>query len=104
MTLATTEGVREAIRTNVFDPEIGVNIVDLGLVYDVQIVDDKKVEIQMTLTSPGCPIGPQIIGGVQTHVQRAFPDLDAINVQVVWSPMWNPEMMSQEAKDEMNFF
>ena len=104
MTTATVEGVREAIRQNVHDPEIGLNIVDLGLIYDVQVTDDKAVDVTMTLTSPGCPVGPQLIGGVQTYVKRAYPDLDAINVHVVWTPMWNPEMMSQEAKDQLGFF
>ncbi|MBM4458436.1 MAG: metal-sulfur cluster assembly factor [Chloroflexi bacterium] len=100
----TVEGVREAIRKNVYDPELGFNIVDLGLVYDIQVVGGKHVDIKMTLTSPGCPIGPQLIGGVQTYVNRAYPDLDAINVHVVWTPMWNPDMISQEAKDQLGFF
>ena len=57
----------------------------------------------MTLTSPGCPVGPQIIRGVQTYISQAYPGLDAINVHVVWSPMWDPGMMSQEAKDQLGF-
>ena len=47
------------------------------------------MDVKMTLTSPGCPVGPQLIGGVQTYVNRAYPDLDAINVHVVWTPMWD---------------
>ncbi len=90
MATATTEGVREAIRKNVHDPEIGLNVVDLGLIYDVKVTDGKVVDVDMTLTSPGCPVGPQIIRGVQTYVNQAFPDLDAINVHVVWTPMWDP--------------
>lgn len=104
MATATVEGVREAIRKNVHDPEIGLNIVDLGLIYDIDVKEGKVVDVKMTLTSPGCPVGPQLIGGVQTYVNRAFPDLDAINVHVVWTPMWTPEMMSQEAKDQLGFF
>jgi metal-sulfur cluster biosynthetic enzyme len=104
MATATVEGVREVIRKNVHDPEIGLNIVDLGLVYDINVKDGKVVDVKMTLTSPGCPVGPQLIGGVQTYVNRAFPGLDAINVHVVWTPMWTPEMMSQEAKDQLGFF
>jgi metal-sulfur cluster biosynthetic enzyme len=104
MTTATVEGVREAIRKNVHDPEIGLNIVDLGLVYDVKVTDGKVVDVDMTLTSPGCPVGPQIIRGVQMYVNKAFPDLQAINVHVVWTPMWDPGMMSQEAKDQLGFF
>ena len=104
MATPTPEEVREVIRQNVFDPEIGLNIVDLGLVYDVKVPEGKNVDVEMTLTSPGCPVGPQIISGVQTYVQQKWPDLDAINVHVVWSPLWNPDMMTQEAKDQLGFF
>jgi metal-sulfur cluster biosynthetic enzyme len=104
MTAVSVDGVREAIRENVFDPEIGINIVDLGLVYDIQVPDGKLVDLKMTLTSPGCPIGPQIIRGVQTFVQQAYPDLEAINVHIVWDPLWDPEMMSQDAKDALGFY
>jgi len=104
MATATVEGVREIIRTNVIDPEIGMNIVDLGLVYDIKVPEGKSAEIEMTLTSPGCPIGPQIISAVQTYVKRDYPDLDAINIHIVWSPMWSPDMMTQEAKDMLGFF
>jgi metal-sulfur cluster biosynthetic enzyme len=104
MTTATAEGVREIIRKNVYDPEIGLNIVDLGLVYDIKVADGATVDVDMTLTSPGCPVGPQLIRGVQTYITQAYPGLDAINVHVVWTPMWDPGMMSQEAKDQLGFF
>jgi len=105
MPTPTTDDVRAIIHANVFDPEIGMNIVDLGLVYDIKVLEDgKRVDIEMTLTSPGCPIGPQIIASVQSHVQREFPDLEAINVRVVWDPLWNPDMMSSEARDQLGFF
>ena len=104
MTAATADGVREVIRENVHDPEIGINIVDLGLVYDIQVPDGKVVDLKMTLTSPGCPIGPQIIRGVQTCVQQAYPELEAINVHIVWDPLWDPTMMSQDAKDALGFY
>jgi metal-sulfur cluster biosynthetic enzyme len=104
MAAPNEEEVRDVIRKNVFDPEIGLNIVDLGLVYDVKVPEGKSVDVKMTLTSPGCPLGPEIIASVQTNVHRAYPDLDAINVHVVWSPLWNPDMMTQEAKDQLGFF
>ncbi len=107
MALPTADDVRDVLRENVYDPEIGLDIINLGLVYDVQVTEEngtKSAEVTMTLTSPGCPVGPQLIGGVQTYIHRAFPDLDEINVHVVWDPLWNPEMMTQEAKDALGFF
>jgi metal-sulfur cluster biosynthetic enzyme len=100
----TADSVREAIRENVFDPEIGINIVDLGLVYDVQVPDGKKADVTMTLTSPGCPIGPQIISAVQTYVGQAHPELESVDVHIVWNPLWSPDMMTQEAKDMLGFY
>ncbi len=67
--------VREAIRASVIDPEIGLNIVDLGLIYGVE-VDESSIFIDMTLTSPGCPAGPQIIYDVKNTVKRKFPEAD----------------------------
>jgi metal-sulfur cluster biosynthetic enzyme len=104
MAEATEEGVLDVIRKNVYDPEIGLNVVDLGLIYDVKVPEGKRADVRMTLTSPGCPVGPQIISGVQTYVHQAYPDLEAINVHVVWTPLWNPDMMTQEAKDQLGFF
>ncbi len=75
MTIPTEDDVKEVIRQNVFDPEIGINIVDLGLVYDVKVPEGKSVDVKMTLTSPGCPVGPQIIAGVQTYIHQKYPDL-----------------------------
>ncbi len=108
MSIPTGDDVREVIKENVDDPEIGLNVVDLGLIYDVEV--DKKDDgknramVTMTLTSPGCPVGPHIIGGIQSYVHRAYPELDEIDVHVVWEPMWNPDMMTQEAKDLLGFF
>ena len=96
------EKVIDVLR-EVYDPEIPVNIYELGLVYGID-ANPEQVVIRMTLTSPGCPVGPQLIAGVQTYVHRSYPDLDEINVHVVWSPMWNPDMMTQEAKDQLGFF
>ena len=107
MALPTPDEIRAVVQSNVYDPEIGLNIVDLGLVYDVQVTEKDKVtaaEIKMTLTSPGCPIGPHLIGGVQTCVHNAFPALDEINIHIVWDPLWGPEKMTQEAKDQLGFF
>jgi metal-sulfur cluster biosynthetic enzyme len=103
----TADLVRAIIRENVYDPEIGLNVVDLGLIYDVEMTEENgsnKVSVVMTLTSPGCPVGPHIISGVQKYVHDAFPELSEISVHVVWDPLWNPDMMTQEAKDQLGFF
>lgn len=104
MALPTPEEVRGVIQAKVQDPELMMNIVDIGLIYGVEISDEKSAEITMTLTSPGCPAGPQIISDVQRETHTAYPDLTEVNVHLVWSPFWNPEMMSQDARDELGIF
>jgi metal-sulfur cluster biosynthetic enzyme len=102
-TIATTEDmVREAIREEVFDPELGLNIVDLGLIYDITVAEN-KADITFTLTSPGCPVGPELM----TNMRRAaskFEDLEEVDLHMVFSPPWHPSMMSEEAKDELGYF
>lgn len=101
----TKDDVRDALK-EVYDPEIGVNIVDLGLVYDVDLDDDAgktDVIITMTLTSMGCPLGPMIM----QEANRALADLPALGevaVNLVWSPPWTPDMMSEDAKDELGIW
>ncbi len=96
------DDVRETLRNEVYDPELGLNIVDLGLVYDVTVADN-KADITMTLTSPGCPIGPELITNVRRSLSR-FDDLEEVDVHLVFSPPWHPSMMSEEAKDELGYF
>ena len=95
--------VRESLK-QVIDPELFVNIVDLGLVYGIDVTDKKTAEVTMTLTSPGCPAGPEIITNVQRETHEAFPQLDEVNVHLTWTPFWTPEMMSDDAKDELGIF
>ena len=104
MALPTNEDVRELIRARVKDPELMMNIVDLGLIYDVEITPEKTVEITMTLTSTGCPAVPEIITIVQRETHVAFPDVEEVNIHLTWSPFWNPDMMSEEAKEELGIF
>ena len=99
--MITQETVLEAL-TQIIDPEIGINIVDMGLIYGVDI-QDKTVDISMTLTSPGCPAGGQIVNGTQ-HVVKQLNGVDEVNINVVWTPRWTPDMMSDEAKDELGIF
>ena len=92
--------VKDALR-NVIDPEIQYNILDLGLIYDVKVLEDQSVGIQMTLTSPACPFGPMIIH----DVRESCLSVGASDVQIdlVWQPPWSPEAMSEEAKLDLGF-
>ncbi|HHM24017.1 MAG TPA: DUF59 domain-containing protein [Bacteroidetes bacterium] len=98
--MVSEEKVWEVLR-NCYDPEIPVNIVDLGLVYDVQI-DDDVVKVKMTLTAPGCPMHSVIAQDVRSKLLSLEGVKDAI-VEVVWDPPWTPEMMSDEAKAKLGF-
>ncbi len=97
----TREQVLDALR-GVFDPELGINIVDLGLVYEVD-VKDGLVHIEYTLTTMGCPIGP-LIEQQMEHILGAVPGVTAVDVEMVLRPPWSPEMMSEEAKAALGFF
>jgi probable FeS assembly SUF system protein SufT len=83
-----------------YDPEIPVNIVDLGLVYDMKISgqeNSRKVEVKMTLTAQGCGMGPVIADDAKTRIE-ALPQVSEVSVDIVWDPPWNPRMMSAEGK------
>jgi metal-sulfur cluster biosynthetic enzyme len=103
-TLPTADAVREVLKSKVRDPELMMNIVDLGLIYGVEITENKTAEITMTLTSPGCPAGPQIITDVQRETHQAYPELEEVNVHLTWTPFWNPDMMSEDAREELGIF
>jgi len=81
----------------VYDPEIRVDIVELGLVYGIQKKDDGLVHIKMTLTAPGCPVSDQIIHDVKFAASR-HKEVTEVDVELVWEPPWNRDMMSEEAK------
>ena len=97
--LITEESVKEALRP-IYDPEIGISIVDLGLVYGVKVDKEKEsVSVDMTFTTPMCPMGPQLISSVETTT-KDFTQYEKVEVNLVWDPPWNPkEMASDEAKD-----
>ena len=102
MTTATLneEAVRRALR-QVEDPELDMNIVDLGLVYDVEVADG-DVRIAMTLTSPGCPAGPMITNDVY-KVVRALEGVQDVDVAIVWEPYWTPERIDPKVRALMGF-
>ncbi len=96
------EAVIAALK-GVFDPEIPVNIYDLGLVYDVAIDDHNQVHIQMTLTSPGCPVAQTFPGTVEQAVNQVEGVSDCL-VELVWEPSWTQERMSEVARLELGIF
>ncbi|MBV9119894.1 MAG: metal-sulfur cluster assembly factor [Chloroflexi bacterium] len=100
--MATTDEITEALR-QVYDPELGINVVDLGLVYGTELDDEGNAHITMTLTSPGCPIGPMVGEMVQDAVGPVVGEDKKVDVDIVWSPPWNPSMMTEEAKMELGF-
>jgi len=95
------DAVAEACRT-VYDPEIPVNIFDLGLVYTIEIDDENAVHIIMTLTAPGCPVAGEMPGWVAEAV-GAVPGVKSVDVDLTWDPPWGMEMMSDEARLELGF-
>jgi len=96
----SAETVRQALR-QVKDPELDMNIVDLGLVYDVE-VDDGQVRINMTLTSPGCPAGPMITNDIYKTV-RAIEGVKDVDIDIVWEPYWTPERIDPKIRAMMGF-
>ncbi len=91
----------DALKT-VKDPELGVNVVDLGLVYTIETVED-QVNVEMTLTSPACPAGPEILRGAVAALEK-LEGVSKANVKLVMSPPWSPEKMTDAARDELGMF
>ena len=91
-----------AMRT-VYDPEISVNIYDLGLIYDIQISEQAEVFVKMTLTAPGCPVAGILPGQVESAI-RDIPAVSDANVELVWDPPWSRDCMSDEAKLTLGLF
>jgi metal-sulfur cluster biosynthetic enzyme len=96
----TRDDVIEALRA-VEDPELGMDIVELGLLYDVE-VDGPNVKVIHTLTSMGCPVGPMIQENVD-QIVRSMPEVEDVEVELTWDPPWSPEKMSDDAKFILGF-
>jgi metal-sulfur cluster biosynthetic enzyme len=97
--MVTKEEILNALQA-VSDPEIGMDIVNLGLVYEVQINGD-KVYIKMTMTAPTCPVTPWILAEAQRTVEN-LEGVEAADVELVWEPPWNPALMTDYAKEQLN--
>jgi len=104
--MVTEDMVRAALK-NVIDPEIGLDIVNLGLVYRIDVLNGgSRVDIDMTLTTPACPAGPQILDQARREVKalsEVYRQLSDVHINLVWTPFWNPSLMSEEARDELGF-
>jgi len=96
------EAIVEALRT-VYDPEIPVNIYELGLIYDIDLQAEGAVHVKMTLTSPACPVAGSLPGEVQRKVEEV-PGVSSAEIELVWDPVWNPSMMSEAARLQLGMF
>jgi metal-sulfur cluster biosynthetic enzyme len=94
--MITEEAVRKVLR-QVKDPELNLSIVDLGLIYDVAVAEDGDVDIKMSLTSPGCPSGPEIVGDAQ-RVVKSLDGVKDVDVEIVWEPFWTPERIDPRVR------
>jgi FeS assembly SUF system protein len=99
---ALTDALIEKLKT-VFDPEIPVDIYELGLIYKVDVSDDREVIVEMTLTAPGCPVAGDMPGWVQEAVM-SIEGLKSCTVNLVFEPPWDPSRMSDEARLQLNMF
>ena len=93
---ATVEQMRDALK-EIFDPEIPINIVDLGLIYKVEETEPGKVNVEFTVTSPACPVGEELARKIKETIARQ-DGVKEVNVQIVWEPTWTKEKMSFEGK------
>lgn len=100
--MATETLIEEALKV-VDDPELGINIVDLGLVYEVQLTEDGEAHIVFTLTSAGCPVGPMLESEIKQVVSQ-MEGVSQVTTEMVLSPPWSPERMSDFAKSALGFF
>jgi metal-sulfur cluster biosynthetic enzyme len=94
----TLEQVKLALR-KVKDPDLNLNIVDLGLIYDVRLIG-KDVEVDMSLTSPGCPSGPEIMGDAE-RILKALPGVGSVTINLVWTPFWSPDRIEPRVRAYM---
>ncbi len=94
------ERIEAEIENSVIDPELGVDVVNLGLIYNIDVDDEKNVHIRMTLTSMGCPLAGTIVQDIKTALKdlRDFGEINDVDVEIVWNPPWDKSRMSRYAK------
>ncbi len=99
--MPTEETIRAALRS-VIDPEVGMNVVDLGLVYGIEIAPN-RVRVNMTMTTPACPMGSMITEDAREAIRDIVPEAAEVDVQLVWDPPWDSSMMSEHAKQRFGW-
>lgn len=99
--MTNDERIWNALRT-VLDPEIGINVVDLGLVYSVE-VSNSRARVAMTMTSQACPLHAYLTEAAETAIRQFAPDIGVVQVDMVWDPPWSPGMMSDAAKQQLGW-
>lgn len=103
VSLLLTDDVVWAALHEVYDPELGINVVDLGLVYGVDI-QGTQVRVTMTLTTPGCPLHDTLTGAVDEAIRMFVPTVTSVEVDLVWDPPWAPEMITEAGRRELGWF
>jgi len=93
--------VLEALR-QVIDPELGINVVDLGLIYSAEL-QDGRAKVSMTMTTPGCPVVDEMQETAESAIWRLVPGVQEVDIEVVWSPAWRPTMMSAGAREQLGW-
>ena len=101
MTTVTSEQVLDSLK-QCMDPEIPINIVDMGLIYGVDVRENNKIDIKMTMTTRGCPLHDTLVNDVKRYVNKV-PGVTDVNIEIVWEPPWTPERMSEEGKKLINY-
>jgi metal-sulfur cluster biosynthetic enzyme len=99
--MVTETQIWEALRA-VIDPEIGINVVDLGLVYGAEIRDD-EVHVAMTMTTEACPLAEHLVAAAEQAIRARHPDVARVRVEMVWEPPWSPAMMSDAARRQLGW-
>lgn len=94
--------IRENLKT-VYDPELNINVVDLGLIYDIDVPEPRTARIQMTLTTPGCPLHDSIVSGIKYCVE-GMEEIDIADVELTWEPAWTPDKMTEDGKRMLQGF
>ena len=101
MEQVTSQQILDSLK-QCMDPEIPINIVDMGLIYGVKVSDNNKVDVKMTMTTRGCPLHETLVSDVKRYVNKV-PGVSGVNIEIVWEPAWTPEKMSAEGKKLINY-